>query len=360
MLVSPFKLVVLPIRLLVAARDRRIPSLTKPLHRAHNLCFLSLEAVTRFGYLKGRKFICQKILPLGVSTLYGAQQLIEVADLLSTVRNVKPFNKQVVYEFYANLADLEIRSSGLMQVYVRGKMFEFSPSIINRMFDIDIAVVDPKLPLIFTYATKNEVSELLSGGHVKRWKYLTTARFTQSMIMLHKISCFNWYPTTNLNTLQFDRSQLLYMIANRRPFNFGQFVYDHVRSIAAQSGPSNTRLAYPNLIYQILCFQREVPVYATDKFSGDPAHFAFDAKSCSQLDTPLVITPRMELADDLSDVIELLLKMKARLADTWGDYDDPESDVAEEDGVASDGDSDTSDGDGSDGDGDRDASVGES
>ncbi|XP_010469488.1 PREDICTED: uncharacterized protein LOC104749533 [Camelina sativa] len=348
-------------RLLVAACDRHHPILTRPTKRAHNLRFASPQAVRRYRNFDGRKIIAQKILPLGVSSMYEAQQLIDKAGLLRTVRDVEPFNIQVVYEFYANLADLDIRKNGFTQVYLRGMMFEFSPSLINRMFDIDITAVDPKKPLVCVDVSMNEIADLLSAGNVKRWKYLTTSRFDKPMIMLQKISCFNWSPTTNKNSLQHERSKLLYMIATGQPFNFGQFVYDHVRLIGGNSGPSSARLPFSNLIYQLLCFQREVPVYPTDKFSVDPKDFALDPKNFSQLDTPLNITPRMELADDLSDVIEPLLKMKARLA--GGEYDDPVDSDADDDGddaiVASDGENDAANGDGeddeSDGDGDDDA-----
>ncbi|VVB04482.1 unnamed protein product [Arabis nemorensis] len=58
------------------------------------------------------------------------------AALLPTVFEVDPYVDEVVREFYSNIARLKGRDCGRHCVYIRGLMYEFTPKIINSMFQL--------------------------------------------------------------------------------------------------------------------------------------------------------------------------------------------------------------------------------
>lgn len=61
---------------------------------------------------------------------------------------------------------MERRKYGLTMVYVRGKMYEFTPAIINQMFLLDHN--GSIRPMIHTGAPLDEIATLLSGGSVSK------------------------------------------------------------------------------------------------------------------------------------------------------------------------------------------------
>ena len=61
-----------------------------------------------------------------------------------------------------------------------------------------------------------------------------------------------------------NRLRLLYAVAKRNKINFGLLVYDHVIEMTRKAD-WDTNLIFPNLIYQLLMLQREVPLLPGDE-----------------------------------------------------------------------------------------------
>ena len=67
----------------------------------------------------------------------GVFELLKNQHFLGTVTKVKPFVKNFIFEFYANLvAEIDDPASKVFhKVYVRGHLFDFSPIVINEFFE---------------------------------------------------------------------------------------------------------------------------------------------------------------------------------------------------------------------------------
>lgn len=60
-------------------------------------------------------------------------EIIEENQLFATVTDIDPFVREVILEFYANL-HIFPQETKKASMYVRGKMYEFSPMMINQVF----------------------------------------------------------------------------------------------------------------------------------------------------------------------------------------------------------------------------------
>ncbi|KAF2578405.1 hypothetical protein F2Q68_00005770 [Brassica cretica] len=61
-----------------------------------------------------------------------------------------------------------------------------------------------------------------------------------------------------------NRLRLLYAVAKRKPIDFGHLVYDQVIEVTRKTD-WDTNLIFPNLIYQLLMLQKEVPLLPGDE-----------------------------------------------------------------------------------------------
>ncbi|XP_020882005.1 uncharacterized protein LOC110228601 [Arabidopsis lyrata subsp. lyrata] len=136
---------------------------------------------------------------------------------------------------------------------------------------------------------------------------------------LYLICCINWLPSKNNSNVTIDRAKLLYLINEKIPFNYGKLVYDQVERAARFPGQILNILPFPNLIYRVLMFQREITLENFEK--PDPPPKKFNPEVRGGIDHPRRRGEYVfgtSLAGDLRHASTLLLNMAVRLE--GGDY----------------------------------------
>ncbi|XP_023640099.1 uncharacterized protein LOC111831002 [Capsella rubella] len=258
----------------IADLIRRFPKLNRPATPIFSSRFISAHAAERFQFLHGQDFIPMKILSAEIQN-DDVRSILFRADLLPTVTEIDSFIETVVKEFYANLPEAEGGDSEVLRVFVRGSMYEFSPSLINRLFQLPNEPYPLNTSQLRAFGDLDAVAALLTDGQVSTVAEVSTGLLGDIIIVLHQISCFNWLPSTNHRALSPDRCVLLYLIAKGERLNFGKIVFDEIRSCASRSGAASSTdcLIFPNLIDQLLRFQRVIPSLTGDVLSSTPTMF---------------------------------------------------------------------------------------
>ncbi|CAE5960320.1 unnamed protein product [Arabidopsis arenosa] len=282
-------------RKLIAIRERKYPELKFSSVPSVNTLFITETARDRYQGICKRRFNEMSFLAPDCVSTQAAYKIISDAGLLPTITEIDTFVEQVVLVFYANLPDAEVRETGELMVFVRGSMYEFSPTIINQMFQLSNPIFPVNVHVTDIAADLDDVAAVLSSGRVTSW---------------------NWMPTVNSHTLKPGRSTLLYMVVKKHEINFGKLVYDEVWNCSQQvASPSSTwLLIFLNLIDQLLRFQRIVPELDTDVTSAAPQRFTFEIKG------PFVPAGPATLTADLALLMATIKTVLQRL--TGGDYAD--------------------------------------
>ncbi|EOA13348.1 hypothetical protein CARUB_v10026382mg [Capsella rubella] len=271
---------------LVAGRDRNYPELKTPSTVPFSSHFVSPQAEHRFQVLSKRQDSTGRIFNEMGILLDDCPQWDEVSKIMSTVSllptaiEADSFTENVVKEFYANLPEAENDDPEVLKVFVRGSLYEFSPMIINQLYQLPSPPYPSEGSQIHISESLNQVVSLLTDGRIRDWKRRSKRGMGDAMSLLHKICCQNWMPTVNLNALKAERSSLLFMVVKGRPVNFGKLAFDEIRACSSvvMNESSNLRLVLPNLIDQLLRFQRIVPSAQGDVSSAAPAKFRIEPK----------------------------------------------------------------------------------
>ncbi|CDY45935.1 BnaC06g10040D [Brassica napus] len=81
---------------------------------------------------------------------------------------------------------------------------------------------------------------------------------------LYHVCELNWLPGPDSDAMLKNRLRLLYAVANRHKIDFGHLVYDQVIEMCRKT-EWETNLVFPNLIYQLLMLQKEIPLLPGDE-----------------------------------------------------------------------------------------------
>ena len=130
----------------------------------------------------------------------GVFELIKNQDFLGTVTKVKSFVKNIIFEFYANsVAEIDDPASKVFhKVYVRGHLCDFSPVVINELFESHRPVVE------FEADYDVIIAELTANVRCK-WplaKSFPAAELSLKYSALHKIALKNWMLSMMLQELR--------------------------------------------------------------------------------------------------------------------------------------------------------------
>ncbi|XP_073123727.1 uncharacterized protein [Henckelia pumila] len=255
---------------------------------AHSLIFYSGDAAAVWPLFAHRGLLDERNIDVLSYYRYNLIDFLKLRLLYSTVVAVIPYCKRVILEFYANLtASIEDPESAKYRlVYLRGRLFEFTPAVINSLYSTpDVDEGNP--PEI------NEVITVLTGGMVKQfYDHFSAAKLTSFYYLLHKIAMRNWTPSSNSTVITRPQTVILYAIGTGSPFNFGKIVFKTVLQFA-DGGLKSTKLPFPSLIYGILesqAFIRNI----TEDLSDQPEILKLTArllKGNRDLDLPWTATP---------------------------------------------------------------------
>lgn len=311
-------------RRLLLQRDRKYPELKTSSVSPFSNRFISQQAAARYQVLSSRLFNNMRVLPPDDKNLSEAQAMVTAAGLLLTLTEIDCYTEEVVKEFYANLPEMETLGDEEYAVYIRGCMFEFHPRLLNQLFQLEHHPYPLNVSLLSIPENLSLVVEMQTGGKYRKWSELTSPRLTDKMAVLNKFCCRNWMPTMNKGALNKERARLIFLVANRRELNFGKLIFDQIRSCShvVANESANFRMILPNLIDQLLRFQRVVPALSGDTDSPKPEVFRH---------TPVVSTPAgistsgpssvsASLSADLAQLMTFLQTMQQRLTGKYSHF----------------------------------------
>ncbi|VFQ90793.1 unnamed protein product [Cuscuta campestris] len=125
--------------------------------------------------------------------------------------------KKVVQEFFYNLFESCVTDDvpSYHKVFVRGKLYDFSPSVINNFLG-----TTPN-PAISPFAEETVWNELTNGlRDYQHGKSKVPSSVLKSLYaLLLKTAAFHWLPTTHTNIVPLCMANLIYKIKNNAPFD---------------------------------------------------------------------------------------------------------------------------------------------
>ncbi|XP_073019480.1 uncharacterized protein [Primulina eburnea] len=235
----------------VADTEDNTDSIDYDLSKSFSPQFYSESALELWPLFISRELIEEKNIDVDAYGRYNLIAFLKKRKLLSTVTTVMPYCRRAVLEFYCNLlrsvADEDSAKYG--RVYVRDRIYNFSPSVINAFYHTPDVEEGEEIPDI------HAVISVLTGGMTTVFpdhpKKMSAAKLTSFYSVLHKTSIWNWTPSTNSSTVTRTQALVLFAIGTGRAFNFGKLIFQNTLQYA-EGDFKKTKLPYPSLIYAIL------------------------------------------------------------------------------------------------------------
>ncbi|KAJ4910297.1 Uncharacterized protein Rs2_04918 [Raphanus sativus] len=171
-----------------------------------------------------------------------------------TVLHVQPFNPRVVREFISNIL---FDDEGPL---IRGIVYRFEPSVINRL------MMTPSVEDSFKWevVVLNQAIAHLTRGQCYDWKKFSLTLLVRPFQTLYRVCELNCFPCPASESMIQNRLRLLYAITTGKRIDYGRLVYDQVIELA-RGADWQTDTIFPNLIYQFLMMQREIPSLPGDE-----------------------------------------------------------------------------------------------
>ncbi|XP_057784940.1 uncharacterized protein LOC131002462 [Salvia miltiorrhiza] len=166
--------------------------------KSYSTLFYTRDAKNALKMLAARKFHNDRRADEDFFSKFKLDILLQDRGMWGTVVNVFGYDAEIVREFYVNLMPEAFDSKSVKygKVFVRGKVFNFSPSAINKAcYTADTNTADVEID-------DDEMTRELTGGKLKVW----TSKFVVSTLswkysVLHKIAVYNWLPSKNTTAL---------------------------------------------------------------------------------------------------------------------------------------------------------------
>ncbi|KAF2554949.1 hypothetical protein F2Q68_00017162 [Brassica cretica] len=214
----------------------------------------SHEATIGYRSLCLRGFVVQGYLDPRNRLLEDVFRVIDNIGWCYMVLHVNPFCPRVVREFISNKP---FNEDGAL---IRGFVYRFSPLVINQL------MMTPTVEHSFQWkdvVLKQEFTHL-TGGQCSGWTGFNLNALLNPFQVLYHVCERNWLPGPDSDLMIKKRHRLLYAVAKRKEIDFGQLVYEQVIDMTRVTD-LDTSLIFPNLIYQLLVLQKEVPLLPGDE-----------------------------------------------------------------------------------------------
>ncbi|XP_057811531.1 uncharacterized protein LOC131025761 [Salvia miltiorrhiza] len=184
--------------------------------KSYSTHFYTREAKNALKVLAARKFHNDRRADEDFFSKYKLDILLQDRGMWGKVVNVFPYDAEIVREFYVNLMTeaFDPKSVKFGKVFVRGKVFDFSPTAINKA--------------CYTANTNTDDVE---------------------------IAVYNWLPSKNTTALTKEQAEFIFKVGKPLAFNFGEQVFANI-SRAAFKSTGGSMLPFPSLIYNLLVQQK--------------------------------------------------------------------------------------------------------
>ncbi|KAF3525658.1 hypothetical protein F2Q69_00048892 [Brassica cretica] len=235
-------------------RTRLLFSNTVPIIGRYSRRHHNEEAAIGYRYLCLRGFVVQGSLDPKEPVLDHVFRVFDSIGWSYTMMHVHPFCPRVVREFISNKP---FDDEGVL---IRGYVFQFTPAVINRL------MMTPAVEYSFEWkdVDLNQAISHLTGDQCSGWTGFNLNALINPFQALYCVCELNWLPGPESDSMIKNRLRLLYAVAKLNKINFGLLVYDQVIEMTRKT-KWDTNLIFPNLIYQLLMIQREVPLLPGDE-----------------------------------------------------------------------------------------------
>ncbi|GFP80750.1 hypothetical protein PHJA_000218300 [Phtheirospermum japonicum] len=289
--------------------------------------FLIDEAAELFDVYQTRHLIAERKVPLDLFERHNLIAYLRFHGMFFTVSTAIPFVRDIVLEFYANMlssiADLSSLNYG--KVFLRGKVFAFTPDLIDDLFGTTTHRGN------FSVDDIDEVVSFLSGGMVHSWfEQLPSTRLSSLYSIMHKVALCNWVPSRNTTVVTRPQAQFLFKLGKGVRFSFGHHVFDIVTKLLKSQG---------------------LTLHPDDVLTGDAVWFAFRGQHTTGarvLDLPWQAPAPADVASDVeTDDPNMALSLSSQKegesdanvgGGSFAGEDDDDADVAGTENAADDAD----------------------
>ncbi|KAL0742873.1 hypothetical protein Bca4012_084386 [Brassica carinata] len=228
--------------------EKTVPTIGGYSRRHHNE-----EAAIGYRFLCLRGFVVQGSLDPKDPLLDDVFRIIDSIGWSYTVMHVHPFCSRVVREFISNKL---FNDEGAL---IWGCVFRFTPSVINQL----MMTRSVKHSFGWREVVLKQAISHLTGGQCSGWKGFNLNALLNPFQALYRVCELNWLPGPESDSMMKPTPPSICCCQSRK-INFGHLVYDQVIDMTRKT-ELDTSLIFPNLIYQLLVLQKEVPLLPGDE-----------------------------------------------------------------------------------------------
>jgi hypothetical protein len=203
-------------------------------------------------FIINKAIIAQRVLDLpSFKSMTNLLSCLKQGRLLRSVTLSGSYVRRVVQEFICNLHPNVIvpESHTFHKVFVRGKLYDISPSAIRNVLKCQVTESDAPIQ---EDAMWRELTNGLRSSQTPATR-VQSALLKSSYAVLLRIAASNWMPTTHKATVPTSLAELIYKIKQGLSVDLGQRIYDLLLSFSRDTNKINALgIPFPVLIYQLL------------------------------------------------------------------------------------------------------------
>ncbi|VFQ63963.1 unnamed protein product [Cuscuta campestris] len=236
------------------SKPKRNKDLNHHSWKSCNSVFISSTAKSYFPVIMKKNILPQQNIDLEDFALKTTLiPLLDARNLLKSVTLPGSYVKQVIHEFYCNLNEdfVNPAAASFEIVFVRGKLYTFSSTAINKFLGLD----DDQDALVSEATMWKELTHGARKSQHPTNKVPSSILNSSYSILLKVVAC-HWLATSHTNTVTKAMGMLLYKIKNNVPANFGKLLVAQIAEFGKHNYKQNDNgLPFLVLIFQMLVSQ---------------------------------------------------------------------------------------------------------